>query len=223
MAQTLLGKIKILVSATLHSIVDQALQANSLAVFDEYIREAEESMEMLRSALADLAATIKMLKRKYEDAANEAAKLDLQVDEALKQGKSVVAKVTQSRLNKQLDIARTYQDQYQKQGETFKTLKDVVDILQAKVDVLHSQRDQVATLLQLVKSKQVIARSIRDVQMIADDRSARIVEDVRTQLDTADARLEVATSRLSDQIDQEIGDADLNAQLEARRQRLGLS
>ncbi len=223
MAQTLLGKIKILVSATLHSIVDQALQANSLGVFDEYIREAEQSMEMLRSALADLAATIKTLKRKYEDAANEAAKLDLEVDEALKQGKTVVAKVTQSRLNQQLDIARTYQDQYQKQGATFKTLKDVVDILQAKVDVLHSQRDQVATLLELVKSKQVIARSIRDVQMIADDRSARIVEDVRTQLDTADARLEVVTSRLSDQIDQEIGDADLNAQLEARRQRLGLS
>src|SRR5512143_2492886 len=84
MAQTLLGKIKILVSATLHSIVDQALQSNSLGVFDEYIREAEESMEMLRSALADLAATIKTLKRKYEEAANEAAKLDLQVDEALR-------------------------------------------------------------------------------------------------------------------------------------------
>src|SRR5512133_83736 len=116
MAQSLLGKIKILVSATLHSIVDQALQSNSLGVFDEYIREAEQSMEMLRGALLDLAATIKTLKRKYEDAANEAAKLDLQVDEALRQGKTVVAKVTQSRLNQQLDIARTYQDQYQKQG-----------------------------------------------------------------------------------------------------------
>jgi hypothetical protein len=98
-----------------------------------------------------------------------------------------------------------------------------VDVLQSKVEILYSQREQVATLLQLIKSKNVIARSIKDVQSIADDRTARIVENVRTQLDTADAKLEVATSRLSDQIDQEIGDATLNAQLESRRQRLGLT
>jgi phage shock protein A len=223
MAQTLLGKIKILVSATLHSIVDRALESNSLAVFDEYIRDAEQSMEALRSALLDLTGAIKMLKARYEEAANEAARLDLQVDAALKAGNTVQAKITQSQLNRQLEIARTYQEQYQKQGTTFKTLKDVVDLLQSKVDILHSQRDQVATLVQLAKSKNVIARSIRDVQSIADDRTARIVENVRTQLDSADARLEVATSRLSDQIDQEIGDAALNAQLESRRQRLGLT
>ena len=223
MAQTLLGKIKILVSATLHSIVDRALESNSLGVFDEYIRDAEQSMEALRSALLDLAGTIKMLKARYESAADEAAKLDLQIDAGLKAGKTVMAKIAQSQLNQQLEIARTYQEQYQKQGTTFKTLKDVVDVLQSKVDILHSQREQVATLLQLVKSKNVIARSIKDVQSIADDRTARIVENVRTQLDTADAKLEVATSRLSDQIDQEIGDSTLEAQLESRRQRLGLT
>ncbi len=223
MAQTLLGKIKILISATLHSIVDRALESNSLGVFDEYIRDAEQSMEALRSALLDLAGTIKTLKVRYESAADEAAKLDLEVDAALKAGKTVLAKIAQSQLNQQLEIARTYQEQYQKQGTTFKTLKDVVDVLQSKVEILYSQREQVATLLQLVKSKNVIARSIKDVQSIADDRTAKIVESVRTQLDTADAKLEVATSRLSDQIDQEIGDATLNAQLESRRQRLGLT
>ncbi len=223
MAQTLLGKIKILISASLHSLLDQALQSNSLAVFDEYIREAEQSMETLKSALADLSATIKNLRYKYDEASNEAAKLDLQVDAALQADKNVLAKVGQSKLNQQLEIARTYKDQYEKQSATYNTLLEVVQVLQSKVDILHSQRDQVATLLQLIRSKNIIARSIKDVQAIADDRTARIVEDVRTQLDTADARLEVATTHLSDQIDQEIGDTNLNAQLEARRQRLGLT
>jgi phage shock protein A len=223
MAQSLLGKIKILISATLHSLFDQALRSNSLAVFDEYIREAEQSMETLKSALVDLVVTVKTLKAKYEAAADEAAKLDLQVDAALQADKNVIAKVAQTKLNNQLDIARTYQEQYEKQTATYKTLNDTVQILQSKVDILYSQRDQVATLLQLIKSKNVIARSIKDVQDIADDRTKRIVEDVRTQLDTADARLEVATSRLSDQIDTEIDDAQLDAQLEARRQRLGLT
>ncbi|MEP7285701.1 MAG: PspA/IM30 family protein [Chloroflexota bacterium] len=223
MAQSLLGKVKILVSATLHSIVDRALESNSLAVFDEYIREADSSMKTLRSALGDLVATLKMLKRKYDEASNEAAKLDLEVDAALRANKTMLAKVGQTKLNQQLDIAHTYQEQLQKQTATYSTLTEVVQILEAKVDVLRSQRDQVATLLALVKSKNVIAHSIKDVQSIADDRSARIVEDVKSQLDTADARLEVASNRLSTQIDQEINDVNLNAQLEERRQRLGLS
>src|SRR5258708_33392574 len=222
MAQTLLGKIKLLVMATLHGLVDQALRANSLAVFDEYIRDAERSMETLKGALVDLKATIQTLKARYEEAANEAARLDMQIDASLQADKPMLAKVGQSRLNHQLDIAKTYQEQYQKQTATYNMLVEVMQVLQAKVEVLHSQRQQVATLLELVKSKKVVAKSIKDVEAIADDRSARIIEDIKTELDSADARLEAASSRLSSQIEQEIGDATLNAQLEARRQKLGL-
>src|SRR5689334_13779314 len=101
MAQSLLGKIGILVSATLHSIVDNALKQNSLAVFDQYIRDAENSMEALKGAMVDLNATIKTLKRKYEEAADEAARLDMEVDAALKADKTVLAKVSQQKLNQQ--------------------------------------------------------------------------------------------------------------------------
>ena len=223
MAQTLLGKIKVLISATLHSIVDQALQSNSLQVFDEYIRQAQMSMQALNSALVDMAVTIKTLKAKYDEASDEAAKLDLQVDAALKADKDTLAKIAQTKLNQQIEIAKTYQEQFQKQNQTYKTLMDVVQLLQAKVDTLHSQRDQVATLMQLIKSKNLVVRSIKDVQMIADDRAGQIVDSVRKELDVADARLEVASSHLSMQIDQEVNDVSLNAQLEERRQRLGLS
>lgn len=223
MSQTLLGKLKLLVTASLNSIVDQALQANSLSVFDEYIRQAEASMDTLDETMVALLGTVKTLKRKYDEAANEAAQLDMQVDEALKAGKTLVAKTIQLHLNQHLQVAETYKDQYDKQSSTYTMLKDIRETLQAKVEMLDSQRDQVATLLQLVQSKQIVAKSIKDVQSIADDRAGQIVEKVRTQLDTADARLEVATNRLSTQMDAEIGDADLNAQLEARRAKLGLS
>ncbi|HLY25224.1 MAG TPA: PspA/IM30 family protein [Aggregatilineales bacterium] len=223
MAQTLLGKIKLLVMATLHGLVDQALRSNSLAVFDEYIRDAERSMETLKSALVDLKVTISTLKARYDEAANEAARLDMQIDASLQADKPVLAKVGQSRLNHQLEIARTYQEQYDKQTATYNMLLEVTQVLQSKVEVLRAQRQQVATLLELVKSKKVIAQSIQDVEAIADNHSARMIEDIKTQLDQADARLEGASTRLSSQIEQEIGDSTLNAQLEARRQKLGLS
>jgi phage shock protein A len=223
MAQSILAKIQLLVSATLHSIVDRALQQNSLGVFDDYIRQAEISMTTLKSALSDMSVTIKALKRKYDESANEAAALDLQVDQAIKAGKETVAKAQLTRLNAQMNIARTYQDQYEKQSHTYHTLMEVTQVLQAKVDVLEEQRDQVAVLLELIKSKKIVARSIKEVRDITDERTAKIVENVRDQLDQADARLEVATTRLSDEIAAEVNDVSLEAQLEERRQRLGLS
>ena len=223
MAQSLLQKIGILISATLHSIVDRALQSNSLGVFDEYIRQAEASMKLIEDALIDLKVTVKSLQVKYDRAADEAARLDLQVDQAIKAGKESLAKATMLRMNNQLEIAQTYKAQHEKQAHTYQTLIEVVQVLDSKVAVLKSQREQVATLLELIKSKQIAARSIKDIQKISDTRAQAIVEDVRARLDMADEGLEQATSRLSAQIDMEIGDAELEAQLEERRARLGLS
>jgi phage shock protein A len=210
MGQSVLSKIGILVSATLHGIVDRALEANSLGVFDDYIRQAESSMNLLETAIVDLKVTVKSMQRKYDQAANEAAKLDMQVDAALKANKETLAKATMLRMNNQLEIARTYKDQYEKQYGTYNTLIEVVQVLEAKVDVLKSQRDQVATLVALIKSKNMAARSIKDIEKISDERAA------------ADARLEAASSRLSTQIETEVSDATLEAQLEERRAKLGL-
>jgi phage shock protein A len=220
---SILQKISVLISATLHSIVDRALQQNSVAVFDEYIRQAQSSMAMLNDALIDLKATVNSLNAKYNRAADEAAKQDLQIDQLLKAGKESMAKAMMIKMNSALDIAKTYQTQYEKQKRTFETLNEVVVILQAKVDTLTAQREQVATLLQLVKSKNIVARSIKDIEDIQDTKTAEIVERVKSQVDMADAKLEVATNRLSTQIEMEVGDVELESQLEERRARLGLN
>lgn len=219
----LLQKIGILVSATLHSIVDRALQANSVAVFDEYIRQAENSMRLIQSALVDLKATVKTLHTKYNQAADEAARLDLQIDQALRAGRESLAKAHMVRLNSLVEIAQTYKAQYERQSRAYNLLTETVQILQSKVDVLHAQRDQVATMLELIRSKNIVARSIKDIEKISDMRTRQIMEDVRSQLDIADARLEVATSRLSAELEEQAGDLTLEAQLEERRQRLGLA
>ncbi len=220
---TLLQKIGILISATLHSIVDRALESNSVGVFDEYIRQAESSMKLIQSTLVDLKTTVKTLRAKYDQTADEAARLDLQIDQALKAGKESMAKAHMVRLNSLMEIAQTYKVQYERQSRAYNMLIEIVQILQSKVDVLHAQRDQVATMLELIKSKNIVARSIKDVEKISDTRTRQIMEKVRSEMDTADERLEMATSRLSAEIDQQVGDVTLEAQLEERRQRLGLA
>jgi phage shock protein A len=49
---TLLEKVSTLISANLHSLVDQALQSNSLAVIDQYIRQVEDQLVELGDATA---------------------------------------------------------------------------------------------------------------------------------------------------------------------------
>jgi phage shock protein A len=64
---TLLEKVSTLISANLHSLVDQALKANSLAVIDQYIRQVEDHLEDLEDAAATVGGEVKSIKRKLQD------------------------------------------------------------------------------------------------------------------------------------------------------------
>jgi phage shock protein A len=63
---TLLDKVSTLIKANLHAMVDQALKANSLAVFDQYIRDAENNLDALEDAAATVGGNVKTLGRKVE-------------------------------------------------------------------------------------------------------------------------------------------------------------
>ena len=63
MAPSLMEKVNTLVSANLHSIVDKALQQNSVAVMDEYIRQAENNLKDLEDQAAVLGGSVRTLKR----------------------------------------------------------------------------------------------------------------------------------------------------------------
>ena len=47
---SLMKKVQTLISANLHAMVDSALKANSLAVFDQYVREVEDNLESVFGA-----------------------------------------------------------------------------------------------------------------------------------------------------------------------------
>ncbi|MBZ0278341.1 MAG: PspA/IM30 family protein, partial [Anaerolineae bacterium] len=59
-------KINTLINANLHAIVDRALEANSVQVMDEYIRQVERNLDALEDSTATVGGTVKTLKRKYE-------------------------------------------------------------------------------------------------------------------------------------------------------------
>ena len=223
---SLLEKVSTLISANLHAMVDSALKANSLAVFDEYIRQAENNLDALEDAAATVGGNVKTLARKVEQYQADATKQDADIDALLRQGKEDLATAVQAKLNTTSKLLAQYKADYEKTQAEYQKLMDSKLKLEAKLTTIKQEREQMHELLDLAKAKERTVgaiRSLKDLEGVGDADIARITEGIRSRLDQAEARAEIETSRLEDQVDATLGKAELDMQLAERKKRLGLS
>lgn len=222
---SLLDKVGTLISANLHAMVDSALKANSLAVFDEYIRQAENNLDALEDAAATIGGNVKTLKRKVDQYQADFAKYDGQIDELLRQGKEDLASAVQAKLNSTNSLLVQYRGDYEKTQAEYQKLLDAKLKLEAKLTTIKQQREEMEALLELAKAKERTVgaiRSLKDLEGVGDADIARVTEGLRSRLDKADARAEMAAANLSDQVDHALGKGEIDVQLAERKKRLGL-
>ena len=120
---SLLEKVQTLISANLHAMVDAALRANSLAVFDQYVREVEDNLENLEDAVATVGGELKTLRRKKAELDQKAAELDRNIDIFLRESKEDLALAAQSRLNSTNRLIEDYDEALERQEAEFDTLQ----------------------------------------------------------------------------------------------------
>jgi phage shock protein A len=207
-------------------LVDNALKANSVAVLDEYIRQAENNLDDLQDALVTVRGQVKTLKRKYELFQVEADQLDNDINRLLKLGKEDLAIAAQSQYNSKAELAQEYKEQWEKQQVEADKLNDARLKLEAKLTTIKQEREHLLALMELAKSKEIAARTIRsldDVQGVGDSDVARVGEQIRARLDRADAEIEIESTSLGTQMDEVLGKARLEDQLAERKRRLGLT
>lgn len=223
---SVLKKFNTLISANIHAMVDRALRSNSLKVLDEYIRQAENNLDDLEDSAATIGGTVKTLKRKYEEFSAQVEKLDRDIDTLLVKGKNELALAAQTDLNNKQNIADEYQEQWQAQEEEYKRLMDARLKLEAKLVNIRQQREQMKALMELTAAKQLTTqtvRSLNDLAGVGDEDIRNLTEDILAQLDRAEAESEIASSRLQNQVDDVIGNSQIEMQLDERRKRLGIS
>ena len=222
---SLISKIQTLISANLHSLVDRALERNSLKVYDEYIRQIENNLEALEDSIATVGGTVKTLKRKQEEKATQAEKMDYNIDSLIVQGRDELARAAQSELNIIQELAQEYHEQWQIQDKQFKSLLDMRIKLQQRLTFIKQQRDKLQDLIELTEAKKIVTRSIGGLNALAevdDSQINSVAEKIRADLDREDTRLELASSNLSAEVEQAVQDEEIRNQLEERRQRLGV-
>jgi len=225
MAQSLFQKIDTLIKANLHAMVDRALDSNSVAVMDEYIRQAENNLDDLEDALVTIKGQVKTLQRKYETFQAEADALDRDIDRLLNLGKEDLAVAAQSQYNSKVELAEEYRQQYEKQKAEADNLADARLKLEARLRTIKQEREHVLGLLELAKTKEIAAKSMKSLDSlegVGDSDIARVADAIRARLARGDAEVEMRAGRLSNQMDEVLGKARLVSQLEERRRRLGL-
>ncbi|MDZ4671232.1 MAG: PspA/IM30 family protein [Phototrophicales bacterium] len=219
-----LEKVRTLITANLHSIVDSALEANSPKVMDEYIRQAEKNLEALEDSAATIGGNVKTMKRKYEELASAAEKLDRDIDALLLKGKDDLAGAAQSEHNMKQQLAQEYYEQWQEQEKQYQLLLTMRRQLEGKMNAIKQEREQLSALLELAEAKKIATKTIKGLDGLAnigDDQIRGMADKIRNNLDREDARLEMATQNLSEQIDEAVRGSEIDMQLEERRKRLG--
>jgi len=222
---SLMKKVQTLISANLHAMVDAALKANSLAVFDQYVREVEDNLEDLEDAVATVGGELKSLRRRKADQEQKAAELDRSIDVFLREGKEDLALAAQSRLNSISRLVQNYDEMLERQEAEYQSLKDARLKLEAKLTTVKQEREELQVLLDLARSKELTAQTIKSLDGLmgsGDADISRVAEGIRSRLDKASARSEMLAASLDTQMDEVLEKSTLEAQLAERKSRLGL-
>jgi phage shock protein A len=222
---TLLQKIRTLFKATLHEVADNALKKNDVAVYDQYIREAEREVADFQAAIAPMFAQVKASRRRREALADKAAELDLAVDRFLMQAKNTEAMVSQKQLSSILELIQTYDLSLQRQVSAAEKLQDINIKLEGRLAIARQEREELAFLLQLAQAKELSTQAMRSLDSLMDQGDSEVsqaAENIRRRLDHADAAWEVQTSSLDNQLDDAMQSLEVEAELAARMERLGL-
>lgn len=223
---SLLEKTQTLISANLHQMVDKALEANSVAVMRQYIRDAEDNLDQLEDAAATVGGEVKTLERKYKEYKKKGDQLDRNIDALLMQGKPELARAAQTELNTTRRLQEQYHEQWVRQEREYESLLNARLKLQAKLTTIRQEEKELEALLELAKSKEATVKAIKsldDLVGAGDGDIARIGESIRGRLDKASAYSEMYASRLDTQMDDTLGKAEIDIQLEERKRRLGLA
>lgn len=223
---SLFQKLRTLFKANLHEMADRALQKSDLAVYDDYIRQAERELAEFVRTIAPIKAQIETTKRRRENLANKAAELDYKVDEFLKRGKRTEAMVHQKLLTSTVEMVRTYDGSLERQVSAAEMLQDVRVKLEGRLAIAKQEREELAFLLQLAQAKEMSTQAMRSLDSLmgqGDSDVARAAENIRRRLDHADAAWEIQSSSLDNQLDDAMTSLEVEAELAKRMERLGIS
>ena len=225
---SLLDKIQTLVSADLNRMVDRGLSGtNQEALYQHHIRELQTLQEQLSNQLVSLRAELNQIRKRNEEQQALVAQQDAEVDKLLQMGQQDEALAAQDRLNATRMVAASSAERVERLEAEYKQMSETKAQLDARIDTLIRNEPEVRSMLGLARAKQLTAaarQSLDDLSGVGDPDAERVVGAIRTRLAEAEAQLQELEQRglAHGETPDVLKRKELEAQLEARKARLGL-
>lgn len=225
---SLLEKVRLLVATDLNRVVDRGLSATSdEAMYRHHVRELQNFQEQLTQQMVNLSAEITEMRRRSEAQQALVVQQDLEVDQLLRENLQEEALAAQERLNLSRATAGQLAESVERLESEYAQLSEAKSQLDARINVVARSEPAVRGMLAVSRAKQLTGdamKSLDDLAGMGDADAARVVSGIRGRLAEAEAQLAELEQRglLQGDTPEVLKRKELEAQLEARKQRLGL-
>ena len=226
---TILQKIRTLVLSNAHSLLDATIDLNSIGAVEQHVRDLEAATADIRGDEAIARSNVAALEQKLGRLAVEVTRNDGLVDLALKQGKTDHARRLQAsvtRLGREKTDTEADLTEAQRILGNFSQMAGRVESRLAEmrrtaIDLARADREADARERAADAIEQAADAVDGDPSVSVDNVAAR----VRHRAAVADSRLDRAMSRLEGDggAGTAAADVEVDAALEERKRRLGLS
>lgn len=211
---TLIEKINLLVSASLHDLVNEALKAKNVAVLREQIRRLGESREDVDETIASVTADLRIERDKNAGLIETIAIKKERATTLKGKGKlSQAAILVKEYMAKEESLKKSSASIVEMEAE-LGTLEQAGLMIDAKKSELESALADVERALKIAKTKRRTVKNLEDVaKLLEEDSGPNIGEWAQHEKVVADVQLEQAMAKHGHLLKAE-DDPDVAAELE---------
>lgn len=226
----ILGKVKLLLTANIHDLLDRALNTNKPAVFDEQINLLQGSLEKITVCLGESIGREKTLFREADDLKEQLAKIDAEMDKLLdleerekdqlkRASISALATNRQASYNSLGQVLELKVDQLADTQAQTVQLQDAKLKLDARVDMLRAQKSRLLALVSERKAAEAQGRVLSTTVLLSRFSPESLIREEEEAVERARGIVTARSGSVEQQIDDLLGNDQLQQQIEERRAR----
>lgn len=228
--ESILGKVKLLLTANVHDLLDWALNANKPAVFDEQINQLQGSLETITVCLGESTGREKTLTREMAELKEQLATMDSELDRLLgleEKETDQMRRASMSALatNRQANYNSVQQIQELKEGQLTEVqaqtaqLQDAKIKLSARVDMLRAQKTRLMALISERKAAEAQGKALSTADLLSRFSPESLIREEQEAVERAQGIVAARQSTVEQQLDDMLGNDQLQQQLDERRAR----
>jgi phage shock protein A len=208
-----------IISSNLNALRERA--ENPQRLLDELIREMETAVRQTQDKTAQAIAGLQKLQRKLEEQRQLAEQWEQRAAQALRGGDEATARQCLARKRVHAQAIAQLEAQVQRQQEAVEDLKQSLQVLRAKLEEAQARALALQARAAGAEAQKLVAEATGGTpDTSAFDEFERLAERIEQRADVLEAAAELDVDQLEARFAQEEAEAELEADLEALRQRL---